>query len=251
MRMDILTLTTDFGYSGEAVGVMKGVIYKINPNVKILDMFISLPYMPKAVHVGVVDPTVGSEREAIIIETKRGDLLVGPNNGLLVPAADKLGGISRVIEIKNEKYMVKPVSHCFHGRDIFAPTGAWLTRGVDPSEFGTKLDLSRLVHLDFKVKKERNYIEGKVVRIDKYGNVYTNIPTADLTESGFTVGSTLNIMFDENTVSLPLGRTFSDVSIGHMLALDDSFGYLSISVNRGSAAERLKIGRGTKVRVKI
>lgn len=149
---NLITLTTDFGL-GEYTAAMKGVILGINSQGKIIDinhkitaqnikeaayvMYSAVPYFPWAVHVGVVDPGVGTDRKGIVIQCENG-LLVGPDNGLLIPCARKLG-IRKIYEISNKKYMNDVISNTFHGRDIFAPAAAYLSIGISAEEMGEEI----------------------------------------------------------------------------------------------------------------
>ena len=141
----IITLTSDFGAQSQGVGIMEGVALEINPDAHVIHLMHGLPgfdisyaartietinYLPIGYHVCVVDPGVGTKRKPIIIQTGRGDFLVGPDNGVLLPGTRFLGGIRKIVEITNEKYMRKPVSPIFHGRDIFTPAAAYLSKGV-------------------------------------------------------------------------------------------------------------------------
>lgn len=156
-----ISFLTDFGLDGESVGICKGVIARINPDARVIDITHGVPafdvtagalalastvtYMPVAVHLAVVDPGVGSRRQAVALAVARGDILVGPDNGLLRPAAEALGGILHAYRLENRKYMLQPVSATFHARDVFAPAAAHISRGVDPVELGARVGIEELV----------------------------------------------------------------------------------------------------------
>ena len=246
----IITLTTDFGYKDEAVASMKGVILSINPQVRIVDishgippfnigegawvMMRSLKYFPPAIHVGVVDPGVGSSRRAIVIETANTSLLVGPDNGLLLPPANELGGIKRVYEIENPDLMLHPVSISFHGRDIFSPVAAHLSRGIKIGKVGPPIKVESLIPPPWSPPEIReNLIRGQIIHIDHFGNLYTNIPIEKVRE----VGSVFEITLGDRCEIAKLVKTFSSVSRGTLALKDDAYGYLEISVNLGSAKE--------------
>ena len=150
MNRPFITLTSDFGAQSQGVGIMESVAREINPDAHVIHLMHGLPdfnlfyaartmeaicYIPVGHHVCVVDPGVGTSRKPIIIETGRGDFLIGPDNGVLIPATGFLGGIKRAVEITNERYMGKPVSPVFHGRDIFTPAAAYLSKGISIEEF--------------------------------------------------------------------------------------------------------------------
>ena len=155
MKKPLITFTSDFGVQSQGVGIMEAVALEINPEANIIHLMHGLPdfnlfyaarvmetinYIPVGCHVCVVDPGVGTKRKPIIIETGRGDFLIGPDNGVLIPATRFLHGIKNAVEITNENYMRKPVSPIFHGRDIFTPAAAYLSKGVKIEEFGKRLN---------------------------------------------------------------------------------------------------------------
>ena len=257
----IITLLTDFGYFDPYVATMKGVILNINPNVNIIDITHDIPkynirygalilravvpfFPPQAIHVAVVDPGVGSERKAIIVETKDDRLLVGPDNGLLSLVA-KERGLKKAVEISNERYMLKPQSTTFAGRDVFAPVAAYLSLGIEPEEFGEELETIEEVNLpkSYLMGKE---IRGKIIAIDSFGNIITNIPFTQV-RSIVRFGETLEVCIGGKRMVVPFVRTYGEVSRGELLALIDSFNYLEVSVNKGNAAKRLGASVGAEV----
>lgn len=255
--MTIVTLTTDFGSLYPAA--MKGVILAIDPQAAIVDITHSIPhadiragafalysvvdYFPKGtVHVAVVDPGVGTGRNSIVISSG-GQFFVGPDNGLMVPAALKLGGI-QVYRITNEELLEK-ASATFHGRDIFARIGAFLAGGMQPEKMGERTD--DYVRLDFgNVELEGNSVSGEVIYIDDFGNMITNIPAAtvsDLVRFGETVK-----LAGRN---MPFMRTYGLVEEGEVLALIGSHGFFEIAVNRGSAASLLGMKNRDRICIRI
>src|SRR4051812_39756332 len=164
-RADVLiTFLTDFGLEDDFVGTCHGVMKRIAPDVEIIDithgiqpqsvlqgalvLANTLPYLPEGVHLAVVDPGVGGDRREIAISGENGRIYVGPDNGLLVPAAEKLGGIQAAHEISNRQYALEPVSATFHGRDVFSPAAAHLARGLDIAELGPALEIDSLSRLE-------------------------------------------------------------------------------------------------------
>ena len=261
--MSIISLTTDFGDLYPAA--MKAVILGINPGVQIIDITHSIrqagiregafalysivPYFPaKSVHVGVVDPGVGTSRRALAVKAgRKGEeqFLVGPDNGLLIPAARRLGEME-VYEITNKELMLKSgISATFHGRDIFAPVGANLSKGM-PIEFvGHKV--SDFVDLDFgDFGVDGPFLMGKVVFADSFGNVITNIPE-DVVLKFCTFGSKVEV----NGRKVPFARTYGFVGQSEPLALIGSHGFLEIAVNKGSAALQFGLKGGDPVAIKI
>jgi len=186
--MGIIALLTDFGLNDNFVGVMKGVIYHINPEVKIVDLshqieshniheaaFLlksSYPYFPEGtVFLIVVDPGVGSERKSVIVETEK-YLFVAPDNGVLSFLMER--DMKRIIQITNEEYFLKPVSRTFHGRDIFAPVAAYLSKGEKVEKFGSQTrKIEKLTFPEPQVKNNR--LVGEVIYVDRFGNPITNI----------------------------------------------------------------------------
>jgi len=246
--MPVITLLSDFGSMYPAQ--MKGVILRINPDVHLIDITHDIPpqdvqagafvlmmaaaYYPKGtVHVAVVDPGVGTLRRSILVESQ-GQIFVGPDNGLLIPAAIRLSQDITVREITNRKLFLT-VSSTFHGRDIFAPVAAHLSKGLSPSDVGKRID--DYIKLDFGVIKIDGYrITGKVIYMDDFGNIITNIPGEQILKL-FNYGD----MLTAANTGMPFVRTFADVAHRELLMLIGSHGYLEISVNSGSAVRRLRL----------
>lgn len=251
---NIITILTDFGFAYTAS--MKGKILGINPDAKIVDIshkvsrhnilegaFILksvVRHFPPAIHIGVVDPGVGTGRRGIII--KSGDsFFIGPDNGLLIPAAREKGR-PEIYQITREFPDASPT---FHGRDIFAPIAAYLSLGKHPEEFGRRTDEHVDLNLeDFRV--EGNAIHGKVVYVDDFGNVITNIPYSEVKEI-LKYGQSVAIFGKV----MPFCRTYGDVAKGHPLMVVGSHGSLEISVNQGSAAEFFNMRAGDALWVKV
>lgn len=261
MSLKLVTLLTDFGHRDPYVACLKGVMLSINPNLKIVDITHEVPkfnirygalilknvvafFPPQTIHMAVVDPGVGSGRRAIIVETEKGYFLVGPDNGLLYPAAIE-GGIKKVVEITNEDYFLKPASITFAGRDVFAPVAAYLTLGMPITRFGNEIDDMEKLLIPVPKFKGGN-LEGEVIAIDSFGNIITNITQSYLIKK-LKVGNMISVNLKGKEVSLPFVKTYSDVPKGNLLALIDSFGYFEISINMGSAADLLKVEVGDKI----
>ena len=249
--MFIISLLSDFGHKDPYVAEMKAVILSINPQARIVDVTHEIEkfnirmgayilasaarYFPrKTVHVGIVDPGVGTQRRAIVVETRR-SFYVGPDNGLLMIAAQK-EHIKHVYKINNPKYMLSKVSKTFHGRDIFAPAAAHLMGGTSPSCFGPTID-------DYVVPKfakpcERNgELVGEVLHVDDFGNTISNISVEDLKKVGVREGTTLQIRVNDKTVFLRFCSTYGKVVAGTYLSLVGSEGFLEVAVNQGSASK--------------
>ena len=253
----IITLLTDFGDVYPAS--MKGVILCINPSANIVDISHSVPrhdvhagaftltscagYFPSGtVHIAVVDPGVGTKRRAIAIKAVSKDhsnhYFIGPDNGILIPAAKSVGEFE-VYEITNKKFFDQDVSSTFHGRDIFAPVGAHLSKGIDIADVGRRI--SDFIDLGFgKGKKIGNVIEGRVIFIDDFGNIVTNISSDMLS---FQPGDIMEI--DNKPVVFQ--RSYGFCKEGEPLALIGSHGYLELAVNQGSAANIFNKKQGDEI----
>jgi S-adenosylmethionine hydrolase len=255
----LITLTTDFGLADPYVAEIKAVILGINPSVKIVDishqiekfnirmgayvLAAAAPYFPKGTtHAAVIDPGVGTKRKPILIETKS-SFFIGPDNGVLALAAEKQE-IKRVYEIANPKYMLPKVSTTFHGRDIFAPAAAHLSKGIPPSEFGP--EIHRIVKPKFaKIFRKGSMLVGEIIHVDGFGNMVTNF-TADWLES-IGVKENVKVKIGKTTLRLRLCKAYAEVKVKKPLAIMGSHYFLEISVNQGNAAEIFKAKVGDKV----
>jgi S-adenosyl-L-methionine hydrolase (adenosine-forming) len=206
----------------------------------------TVPYLPQTVHVGVVDPGVGSSRRGIALKTPDG-LFVGPDNGLLIWAAEAAGGIERAVELSRAEFHLQVVTATFHGRDIFAPVAGHLAAGLDLETVGERIDPAGLVRLPEPVRRaEPGRIECEVLTVDRFGNVQTSAGTAELAAAGFPDRGRVTVSGQD----MPFGGTFSDVPIGAPLSYVDSAGMLAIAVNRGDAAAELGLRAGTPLEVR-
>ena len=254
----LYTLTTDFG-PGEYVGAMKGALLSIDPDATIVDidhairpqdirhgayvMLTALSHFPFAVHIGVVDPGVGTSRRALVVVCE-GALLVGPDNGLLIPVARRFG-LKEVRAITNRKLMAREVSSTFHGRDVFAPVAAHLLTGTKVKDVGPAV--RDFVDLDFGAPKAApGGLEGMVLTTDRFGNIITNIPRASV-EKAWKVGGPIHVGLGGYEASLPLVSTYGEVPAGEFLATFSSGGFLEIARREGNAAFQLHISPGLPV----
>ena len=264
--MSIITLLTDFGTGAEYAGLMKGVILSINPSAVIVDITHQIDrqdivqaaftisaaygYFPDGtVHLVVVDPGVGSERSLLALEMKK-QFFVAPDNGVLTLLFNE-GKITSLIRVTNSKYFLASVSRTFHGRDIIAPVGAHLSGGIDVRKLGPEIDLRDAVHLDDMYARisENGELVGKIVVIDDFGNLITNIDFKKLNEV-YLPGQEKKIQIKIGShVIIGLSGTYDSVQSKTPLALIGSRGYLEIAVNKGNAARVLNAEKGDKVRV--
>jgi S-adenosyl-L-methionine hydrolase (adenosine-forming) len=257
---------SDFGFADDFVGTCKGVMLNIAPGVAIVDLTHEVPgfevevgaeilqhatrYMPdEAIYVAVIDPGVGTERWALALRTENGAFLVGPDNGLLVPAAEALGGILEVVLLTNERYQVHPVSNTFHGRDVFAPAAAHLAAGVGLSELGGAVDPASLVGLSLPGVEEEGVSEGvtaRIISIDRYGNARLSVLQE---ESGLEYGAALRIDAGDGEMPVRYLETFGSAKAGELVLVPDSHWRLSLAINKGNAAHALGLKVGGKVRM--
>ncbi|CAN5821032.1 SAM-dependent chlorinase/fluorinase [soil metagenome] len=261
-----VSMLSDFGSREPAAGIMRAVLLAICRDAVLVDLthdvdkfavrdgalhlWCAAPYLPVGTHVAVVDPGVGTPRHGIAVQTARGDFLVGPDNGLLMPAAARLGGITRVHVLESPQHRLAPLSHSFHGRDVFAPAAAHLATGVPIEELGRALDPRVLSELDWPVPLIRpGLLRCNVIYIDTFGNVKLSALAADVEASfpGITPGEPITIRIAEwqahaaRDVSATWALTFGAVSQGSLLLYPDSYGRACLAVNQGSAAALMDV----------
>jgi S-adenosyl-L-methionine hydrolase (adenosine-forming) len=260
-----ITFLSDYGLSDEFVGVVHGVIAGICPEASVIDishgvprqdvqagalmLAKALPFMPVGVHLAVVDPEVGAQRRAIAL--RAGDrLLVGPDNGLLIPAAERFDGVAEVVEISTSPWRLEPVSATFHGRDVFAPVAARLACGAPLASAGAPLDPGELVALErSQPRQEEDALVTHVVGVDSFGNVILDAAGGDVLQRGLRLGDAVAARADSRRVRGVVARTFSDVAAGGLLIYEDAGGSLALAVNGGNAALLLGVRAGDEVRV--
>jgi S-adenosyl-L-methionine hydrolase (adenosine-forming) len=210
----------------------------------------TLPYMPSGVHVAVVDPGVGGERKPLALRGGDGRLYVGPDNGLLLVAADSLGGIEEAVEIANEDYMLIPVSRTFHGRDIFSPAGAHLAAGVELRELGPALDPAELARLELPVAQVGTArIRATALYIDRFGNIQLNLTSKDLEKVGIVPGTKVEVEVRFERYFAVAARTFAEVRTGDIVLYEDSYRNIALAINQGNAARMFSLRVGQEVRL--
>jgi S-adenosyl-L-methionine hydrolase (adenosine-forming) len=256
---------SDFGLVDDFVGTCKGVMLGIAPGLAIVDLTHDVPgfaveegaeilehatrYMPAdAVYLAVVDPGVGTERRALALRTGRDALLVGPDNGLLLPAAEALGGIAEAVVLDNPDYHIHPVSHTFHGRDVFSPAAAHLASGTPLAQLGRELSPASLVRLE--VPQEQGSpgetLEAGIISIDRFGNARLSVLYED---SGLEYGDWLRIDAGDGHMSVRYVETFGSSKAGELVLVPDSHWRLSLCINRGNASQALALKRGGRIRL--
>jgi S-adenosyl-L-methionine hydrolase (adenosine-forming) len=259
-----ITFTSDYGLEDEFVGVCHGVIKRFAPEVEILDISHAIPpqdlraganvlaqavkYMPPAVHLGIVDPGVGTERRAVVIGTLQGPPLIGPDNGLLWLAAHALGGPTQAHEITRDDLCLQPKSRTFHGRDIFAPIAARLALGMPPEEVGPAIEVASLERFELpEARVDDDHVHGQIVQTDHFGNLQLNVTREDLESLGMMIGDRVELRIGGKAHDVPFTQTFGEVPAGRLAVIEDSYRHIAVVVNRGSAAKRLEAHRGDPV----
>jgi len=263
--MALITLLSDFGLTDSYVAEMKGVILSANPDQKIVDVshgieryniamgsFIletALPYFPHgSIHVAVVDPAVGTERLPLVVLCERG-ILVGPDNGLLVRAAERLG-LNAAYQIDSHQFQGEKVSSTFHGRDVFARTAAKLANGLNPKSVGG--EIKQLVKLDVPNASISNgRANCTALYVDSFGNVILNLAEEDITRLGLHVGDHITIETNQGQFPGLVGRTYSDISHAQIGVIRGSQGHLEIAMREGSAAARLGLKPLDQIEVRL
>ena len=209
-------------------------------------------YMSKnAVYLAVVDPGVGTERRALALLSADGAFLIGPDNGLLVPAAESLGGIVSAVSLTNGDYHIRPVSSTFHGRDIFAPAAAHLAAGLDHTLLGDVVDPASLVRVEpFGTEKEgANTVVATIINVDRYGNARLS---ATVEEISLSFGALLKVEAGEDGDMLVYYvETFGHSKVGDLILVPDSHRHLSLSMNKGNACRALGLRIGNQVRLTV
>lgn len=263
MARPIITLTTDYGTSDHLVGVLKGVILSINPDVTLVDithrvlahdlldgaLTIGQAYKyfpPKTIHLVVVDPGVGTQRRPLLVAGDQ-HYFVAPDNGVLSSVYDQSEALN-AWHVTSEHYFRSPVSNTFHGRDVFAPVAAWLSKSWQTASFGEAI--TDFVRFSLpKPKETGNGVKGAVLRIDHFGNLITNITPKEVPVLAAADGKfTIRVGTGQITKVVP---TFAEGATGEAIGIIGSSGYLEISVNKGNAARTLGVARGAEVTVEL
>lgn len=264
--MSTVTLLTDFGIEDAYVGTMKGVVLSVNPSAVIIDITHHIEpqnilqaayiipsyyrYFPeKTVHIIVIDPGVGSDRDIIAV-TAMDHIFLAPDNGVLTLLIDE-DKIDSIVRIENTRFFLKPVSRTFHGRDILAPVGAHVSKGMDIKTLGPPLEQKDLVHLNISKPyvTEKGALLGEIVSIDRFGNCITNIDENCLEKLNQTaLDQRLEIIIGEKTIH-GLSHSYGNAEPQNPLAVMGSFGYLEIALNYGSARNYFKTKIGDTIQV--
>ena len=262
-----ISFLSDYGLTDEFVGVVHGVIARICPQARVIDvshgiprqdvragatvLARALPYLPAGVTVAVVDPEVGAERRAVAIRCAEEDrLLVGPDNGLLMPAAERFGGVAEAVEISRSSWRLEPVSATFHGRDLFAPVAARLAGGEPLGAAGSPLEPDELVRIELtRARVEGGALVARIIDRDGFGNLALDAVHRNLARTTLKIGTPISVRLRGRRASGIYARTFADVRTGGLLLYEDAGGALALAVNGGDASALLGARRGDEVRV--
>jgi len=262
-----VTFLTDFGLADDFVGTCHGVLKSIAPDVEVIDITHGIrpqavlqgalvlrntvPYMPLGVHLAVVDPGVGSARRPIALRDEGDRMYVGPDNGLLVPAAER-AGIAAAHELANPRYALESVSRTFHGRDLFAPAAAHLALGVSLDELGPPLSPDALVRLDLPVPEfNDSVVHATVLYVDRFGNVQLNLTREDLERVDVVAGTRLELAVAGERYYATAARTFGDARPGEIVLYEDSYRNVAVAINRGNAAEMFAVRAGQPLELHV
>jgi len=261
----IVTFTTDFGLSDPFVGIMHGVVLNIHPETTIVDISHAIHsydlldgaltlaqayhfFPPRTVHVVVVDPGVGGVRRPIIVETDD-YVFVAPDNGVLSLVEAREPKFS-VRHITAERYFLQPVSQTFHGRDIFAPVAGWLSKGVAPAEFGPEISDHVRLPLPAVERIAGQGLRGVVLKVDKFGNLITNISQQDAPELFASPPPTFSLLIAGQRITR-VCRSYVEGGEDELFAIVGSSGYLEIAARQASAAGKLGAEAGAPVEVPL
>jgi S-adenosyl-L-methionine hydrolase (adenosine-forming) len=276
MGAQLITFLSDYGYADGYAGICHGVIARRCPTARVIDishaippqdvragalvLADSLPYMPPGVHLAIVDPDVGAgsdsarvrAQRALALRTVEEDrLLVGPDNGLLMLAAERFGGVAQAVAISRSRERLEPVSHTFHGRDIFAPVAGALAAGEPLAGLGEELDAAGLSRLELpRAHVLEGVLTAHVLLADRFGNLTLDASPAQIDLTGVRLGESLAIEVASRTFAARYVSSFAEVPAGELLLYEDSRRMAAIAVNRGSAAERLGAERDQELPVR-
>jgi hypothetical protein len=262
-----ITFLSDFGLKDDFVGTCHGVMKRIAPEAQIIDITHGIPpqavlqgalvlantvgFMPVGVHLAIVDPGVGGPRRPIVLRDAEDRTYVGPDNGLLLPAASRTG-IAAAHELANPDYALETISRTFHGRDLFSPAAAHLARGVALDELGPPVDPEGLVRLDLP---ELVITDGGIVAtllyVDSFGNIALNLTRDDVEGLGIAAGARVELELSGERYYAVMARTFADARPGDVILYEDSYKNMSLAISRGSAARMLHAAPGQAIQIML
>jgi S-adenosyl-L-methionine hydrolase (adenosine-forming) len=262
-----ITFLSDFGLKDDFVGTCHGVMKRIAPEAQIIDITHGIPptsilqgalvlantigFMPVGVHLAIVDPGVGGPRRPLALRDAEGRLYVGPDNGLLLPAASR-HGIEEAHELANPAYALESISRTFHGRDLFAPAAAHLATGVSLEALGPPVDPDVLVRLDLpEPVVVQGAIHATLLYVDSFGNIALNLTRDDVERVGLVPGSRVELELAGERYYAIMARTFADARPGDVILYEDSYRNMSVAINRGNAASMLHARTGRPLMIRV
>ncbi len=263
--MTVVTFLTDFGLQDDFVGTCHAVIAGIAPDAKVIDLTHgvppqavlqgavalqnAVPFTPVGVHLAVVDPDVGGARRAIAVRTADGRFFVGPDNGLLMLAADA-AGVTAAHELTDPRYRLPQVSHTFHARDIFAPAAAHLAAGVPIEDLGARIEPADLVRIAVPAPEvRRSQVSATVLVVDRFGNVATNARRSHIAALAVKSGDRVEIRLSLDRYYALVADTFADAQPGELIFYEDSYGLMTLAISRGDAARLTGVVLGDEIRI--
>ena len=262
-----ITFLSDFGLKDDFVGTCHGVMKRIAPDAQIIDITHGIPpqavlqgalvlantigFMPVGIHLAIVDPGVGGPRRPLVLRDGEGRVYVGPDNGVLLPAASR-AGIAAAHELANPAYALESISRTFHGRDLFSPAAAHLARGVPVEELGPPLDPDGLVSLDLpEPELADGAARATLLYVDSFGNIALNLTRDDVEGIGIVSGTRVEIELAGERYYAVMARTFADARAGDVILYEDSYKNMSLAISRGSAARMLHAVPGQDIRITL
>ena len=257
-----LTFLSDYGHEDAFLGVCKGVIARTAPEVRVLDVLhlvapqdveqgaavlaSAVPYLPvPSVHLALVDPFRATPARGVAVRTADGSTFVSPDNGLTSLAWDACGGAVEAHLLDNPALWHPTPARTFRGRDVFSPVAARLATGLALAEVGTAVDVDELERLAVRLPTvEADHVHGEVVQVDHFGNLTLNLERAHLEQAGISLGDEVELRCSGKNLVVPFLLTYGEVGRGRLAVCEDSFHTVTVAVNQGSAAHRLRAGRG-------
>ena len=262
-----ISFLSDYGHEDEFVGVCHGVIQRIAPGATVIDISHgmprhdvrtaaltlrnALPFLPRGVHLAVVDPEVGTSQRPLAIRCLDGHLLVGPDNGLLWPSIERCGGVEVAIDIAHSPYRLEPVSATFHGRDLYAPVAARLALETAIENTGTPVPPDELGRMDLpRPKVLQGEVTARVLTIDRFGNVQLNLYPDQMAKAGLRIGEPVRVQAGRRGRRATYARTFADAAPGEAVVYEDSTRIIAVALNGGDAAAALAVAPDAEVKLR-
>lgn len=262
-----ISFISDFGRDDEFVGVVHGVIARIAPDVRVIDighefaqgdiragslaLMRSIQYLPQGVALAVIDPGVGTARKAIAVRTEWG-VLIGPDNGLLAPAVAMVGGADKIVSIENPELQLPAPGSTFHGRDLFGPAAAVIADGQATLEdLGPEVDRDSVMPMMIPlVEHEENSVTGEVLWVDHFGNCQLNVTPDDLNRVGISQGTEAVLKIHSAEFPIEWVEAYGNVVAGEGLLHIDSYGQIAVAVRDGRAVDSYPLDDGTTVTIR-